>query len=97
MYFVKNTQLILELSFATPGTSAGMERVFSVTNALCTDEKNRFLVETIKSMIVTKTHFEELSCSDLYTSISNSPKFKKFVHLRRTRHLSKRKEQLLQR
>jgi hypothetical protein len=72
MYFVKNTQLILEFSFAIPGTSAAIERVFSITDALWTDEKSRFLVETIKAVIVTKTRFEELSCNDFYTLISNS-------------------------
>jgi hypothetical protein len=34
----------------------------------------RFLVETIKAVIVTKTHFEELSCNDFCTLISNNPK-----------------------
>jgi hypothetical protein len=64
----------LEFSFAIPGTSAATERVFSNTNALWTDEKSRFLVETIKAVIVTKTHFEELSCNDFCTFISNNPK-----------------------
>jgi hypothetical protein len=74
MYFVKNTQLILEFSFAVPGTSAVIERVFSITSALWTDEKSRFLVETIKAVIVRKTHFEELSCNDFCTLISNNSK-----------------------
>jgi hypothetical protein len=64
----------LEFSFAIPGISAAIERVFSITHALWTDEKIRFLVETIKAVIVTKTHFEELPCSDFCTLISNSPK-----------------------
>jgi hypothetical protein len=66
-------KIILEFSFAIPGTSAAMERVFSITNALWTDEKSSFLVETIKAVIVTKTHFGELSCN-FYTLISNNPK-----------------------
>jgi hypothetical protein len=74
MYFVENTQLILEFSFAIPGTSAGIERIFSITNALWNDEKSRFLVETTKAVIATKTHFEELSCKDFYILISNNPK-----------------------
>jgi hypothetical protein len=68
------TQFILEFSFAIPGTSAAIERVFSISNALWTDEKSRFLVETIKAVTVTKTHFEKLSCNDFYTFISNNPK-----------------------
>jgi hypothetical protein len=72
---LKNTQLNLEFSFAIPGTSAATERVFSITNALWADEKSRFLVETIKAVIATKTHFEEISCNDFYILISNNPKF----------------------
>jgi hypothetical protein len=47
----------LEFFFAITGASAAIERVFSITSALWTDEKSRFLVETIKAVIVTKTHF----------------------------------------
>jgi hypothetical protein len=61
---LKNIQLILEFSFAIAGTSAATETVFSFTNALWSDKKNCFLVETIKAVIVTKTHFEELLCND---------------------------------
>jgi hypothetical protein len=60
----------LEFVFVIPGTSAVVERVFSIINALWTDERSRFLVETIKAVTVTKTHFEELSCYYLYTLIS---------------------------
>jgi hypothetical protein len=56
---LKNTQLISKFSFAIPGTSAAIERVFSITNAPWTDNKSRFLFETIKAEIVTKTHIEE--------------------------------------
>jgi hypothetical protein len=52
---LKNTQLILEFSFAFPGTSTAIERVFSVTSALWVDEKRRYLFEPIKAVTVTKT------------------------------------------
>jgi hypothetical protein len=74
MYFFKISQLILEFSFAIPDTSAAIKRVFSITDAVWTEEKSRFLVETIKAVIVTKTHFQELSCNYFNTSISNNPK-----------------------
>jgi hypothetical protein len=54
---LKNTQLILELSFAIPGISATAKEVFSITNALWTEEESSFLIETIKAMVVTQTHF----------------------------------------
>jgi hypothetical protein len=58
MHFVKkNIHIILEYSLAIPGTSASIERVFAITNALWTDEKKSFLVENAKAVIMTKTHF----------------------------------------
>jgi hypothetical protein len=74
MFSLKNTQLFLEFSFAIPGTSAATERVFSITNALWTEEKSRFLVETMKAVIVTETHFEEISCNHFYILISSNRK-----------------------
>jgi hypothetical protein len=56
---LRNIFIILEFSLAIPGTSASIERVLSITNALRTDENNSFLVETIKAVIVTKSHFQE--------------------------------------
>jgi hypothetical protein len=64
----------LEFSFAIPGTSAAIERVFSITNALWTDERSRFLVETINAVTATKTYFDEHSCNDYCTLISNNHK-----------------------
>jgi hypothetical protein len=64
----------LEFSFAIPDTGISIDRVFSITNALWTDEKSRFLVETIKAMTVTETHFEKLSCNNFYTLISDNLK-----------------------
>jgi hypothetical protein len=55
MYFIKKkTQFVLEFSFAIPHTSAATDRIFSITNALCTDEKEHFFVETRKAVTVTK-------------------------------------------
>jgi hypothetical protein len=61
MYIDKKRQLILEFRFVIPGTGAAIESVFSIINALWIDEKSRFLVKTIKAVIVTKIHFEEFS------------------------------------
>jgi hypothetical protein len=73
---LKNTELILEFSFAILVTSGAVERerVLAITGALWTDEENRLRLETIKEVILTKTHFEELSCNDFYTLISGNPK-----------------------
>jgi hypothetical protein len=49
---------------ALPGANAEVGRIFSVINALCTDEKSEFKFKTIKAIIVVKTHFQEVSCTD---------------------------------
>jgi hypothetical protein len=54
---LRNIHVILQFSLSIPGTSASIKRVFCITYVLWTDEENSFLVETIKSVIVTKTHF----------------------------------------
>jgi hypothetical protein len=58
--------------FSIPGISVATERVFSITNSLWAVERNYFLVETIKVVIVTSTDFEELSRNDFYTLISET-------------------------
>jgi hypothetical protein len=92
---LKNTHLILEFSFLIPSISAAIESAYSITNVLWTDRKSRFLLETINRVIVTQTYFEEISCNDLYISrlwFKTIPNyFKQFFHLRRTRHLPKKK------
>jgi hypothetical protein len=59
-FIKKHTYHFGIFSLAIPSTSASIERAFSITNALWTDEKNSFLVETIKAVIVTKTHLQDL-------------------------------------
>jgi hypothetical protein len=71
---LRNIHIILEFSLAIPSTSASTERVLSITNTVWTDEKNSFLVETIKTVKVTKTHFQDLSCDDFKTLILKKPK-----------------------
>jgi hypothetical protein len=91
---LRNVRIILEFSLAIPGTSASVERVFSITNALWTDEKNSFLVETIKAVIVTKIYFQNLSCNDFYTLILNKPKLLQEIRLSQKYGISAEKEEL---
>lgn len=44
-----------------PGTNAAVERTFSNINVLWSDEKNRFLIDTIKSIIIVKNYFKNYS------------------------------------
>jgi hypothetical protein len=59
---------------AIPGTNAAVERIFSTINVLWTNEKNRFLVETIKSIIIVKTHFKNYSCNECYKIVLKETK-----------------------
>jgi hypothetical protein len=83
----------LEFSLDIPSTSASIERVFSITNALWTDEKNSFLVETIKAVIVTEIHFQNLSCNDFFLFILNKPKLLQEIRSSRKYGTSAQKEE----
>jgi hypothetical protein len=45
-----------------PGTNASIERIFFLMNTTWTDEKNRFHVTIVKSMLIVKTFFKETCC-----------------------------------
>jgi hypothetical protein len=90
---LRNIHNILELSLAIPSTSASIKRIFSITNALWTDEKNSFLVETIKAVIVTKTHFQDLSWNDFYPPILKTPKLLQEIRSSQTYGTSAQKEE----
>lgn len=44
------------------GTNAAIERVFSITDG----QNNRFLIPTIKIIIILKNHLKKYSCNELY-------------------------------
>jgi len=76
---IKYFTIILEYSMAIPGTNASMERVFSITNVLWTDENNRFIVDTIRSIIIVKQHFKNVSCTEFYTFLLEHPQLLKLI------------------
>jgi hypothetical protein len=64
----------LEFFLAIPGANAALGRVFSIENALLTEESNRYLVETIKAVIAIKVNIPDNSRIVFYTPDSNSLK-----------------------
>lgn len=76
---IKYFTIILEYSMAIPGTNASVERVFSITNVLWTDEKNRFLVDTIRSIIIVKQHFKNVTCTEFHTFLLEHPQLLKLI------------------
>jgi hypothetical protein len=97
MYFVKKTQLILEFSFAFLGTSAAIESIFC--HRCSVDwRKEPFPCWNYQSSDSNKKHIlRKFRATTSILWFQTIPYyFKKFVHLRSTRLLPKRKEQLLQ-
>jgi hypothetical protein len=54
--------------------------VFSVINAIWTDEKNRLKIETVKALIIVKTYFKNLSYAEFYDQILNEIEILEQVH-----------------
>jgi hypothetical protein len=54
--------------------------VFSLINAIWTDEKNRLKIETVKALIIVKTYFKNLSCAEIYYQILNEKEILEQVH-----------------
>jgi hypothetical protein len=63
-YTLKNISTVVEFSISLPGINAAAERVFSVVNALWTDERNLLEVSTVKSIVLVKHHFHNKSAQN---------------------------------
>lgn len=76
---VANFSLVLEYIFSLPGTSAAVERVFSMMNNIWSPERGSLLVSTVKSLLFCKLNID-LNCSQFYEKIKNDQLFLKKVH-----------------
>lgn len=67
IYNFTNISSIVEYCSTMPVTNAAVERILSTVYVLYADQKkNRFYVETIKSIIILKTHFKNYSCHEFH-------------------------------
>jgi hypothetical protein len=57
---------VVQFSLSLPGTNAAVERVFSLENALWTDERNRLEVSAVKSIVLVKHQFRNYKCSEFH-------------------------------
>jgi hypothetical protein len=77
-----NIKCLFSFSLARPGSNAPIEHVFSVINALWSDEKNRLQTETVKILTIGKTQFKDLSRSEFLPKYRKKRGFwNKFIHL----------------
>jgi hypothetical protein len=67
------------VNFKSPAFS-NYPSVFSLINAIWTDEKNRLKIETLKALIIVKTYFKNLSCAEFYDDILNEKEILEQVH-----------------
>jgi hypothetical protein len=56
-----------------PDSNASLERMFSLMNAFWTNERNQLSIETVQEILITKTHFKDISCVDFYNFIKKWP------------------------
>jgi ribosomal protein L20 len=73
-----NISKVVEFAMSLPGTSASVERVFSVTGNIWSAERGRLLVSTVKHLLNVKIN-SELSCREFYDVIKTNKPFLKKV------------------
>jgi hypothetical protein len=56
-----------------PISNAFVERVFTLSEGQCTDERNRLSVETVASILQVLVNFDSMKCRDMYTLLSGNP------------------------
>jgi hypothetical protein len=65
-YTLKNISTVVEVSVSLPGTNAAGERLFSLVNALWTDERNRLEVPTVKLIVLVTHHSRNYKCPEFH-------------------------------
>jgi hypothetical protein len=75
-----NIKCLISFYLALPGSNAQIERVFSMIDALWSDEKNRVKIETVKAVTIVKIHFKVFSCSEFLSRISKEKVFLEQIH-----------------
>lgn len=76
---VDNLSRVVEYIFCLPGSSAPVERAFSIMNNIWSEERGKMAESTVKGLMICKLNIE-LSCSEFYDKIKNDKPFLKKVH-----------------
>jgi hypothetical protein len=79
-YTLRNISTVVEVSLSLPGTNAVGERVFSLVNALWTDERNRLELSTVKSIVLVKHHFRNYKCPEFHEFLLRNRKILEQIH-----------------
>jgi hypothetical protein len=74
-------ELLVSFCLTMPGSNASVECIFALMNSLWTDERNRLQLDTVKSILIVKTHYKDVSsCSEFFDIISKDQKLLKKIH-----------------
>jgi hypothetical protein len=75
-FSVGNTSFLFMLVLL--GSNRPIKRVFSIINALWSNEKTD--LKTVKALTIVNTHFKDLSCSEIFSQRSKEKVFLEQVH-----------------
>lgn len=70
---------LAEYFFSIPGHNANVERVFSLITTQWTDDRNRFKVESVKSLLLVQYNLKEFTCVSFYKYMLDKPKLLKEI------------------
>lgn len=73
------TRTIVEFVFSLPGTSAPVERVFSIINKYWTIEKTQLLLPALEAVLYLKLNYDK-TCKEYYTWLKTQPAMLKSIH-----------------
>ena len=71
---ISNLQKVMEYIFTLPGTSAAVERVFSIMNNVWSAERSSMTENTVRGLLLCKTNID-LSCVEFHEKIKNNKPF----------------------
>jgi hypothetical protein len=71
---------VVEFSLSLPGANAAVGSVFSLVNALWTDERNRLEVSAVKSIVLVKHHFRNSTCPEFHEFRLRNRKILEQIH-----------------
>lgn len=84
LFFLSNTSMaayseilkIAQFFFAIPGHNANTERIFSLISSQWTKERNRFLLDNVKGMMMVQFNFKHFKCADFYKFLKEEKNIK---------------------
>jgi hypothetical protein len=76
---VPSLRLLMEYIFSMPGTSAPVERIFSLMNNAWSDDRSLMHESTVKGLLICKMNIQA-TCTQFYEKIKNNTAFLKKVH-----------------